>query len=132
LGAAVKEPTPPPVLRTLKEELAYEKAREEWIRVIKAHRESMGQKQKNVAPRGSGRVYKLIGKNGLPYFSIYPGLLGGHSGLKIYGRLDCPSALRWIAKGHYVEHRVFFASIEDAEMAGYRPCKVCKPLEGIG
>jgi hypothetical protein len=38
-----------------------------------------------------------------------PGALGGHRKNKIYGRLDCPGALRWIAKGHYVKQRVFFA-----------------------
>jgi methylphosphotriester-DNA--protein-cysteine methyltransferase len=54
-----------------------------------------------------------------------PGTLGGHRRLKIYGRLDCPSALRWIARGHYVRHRVFFADEATARAAGYRPCKVC-------
>ena len=29
--------------------------------------------------------------------------------MKIYGRLDCPSALRAIAVGGYVASRVFFA-----------------------
>jgi methylphosphotriester-DNA--protein-cysteine methyltransferase len=45
----------------------------------------------------------------------------------IYGRLDCPSALRWIEKGHYVEHRVFFADEATAIAAGYRPCAKCLP-----
>lgn len=44
---------------------------------------------------------------------------------KIYGRLDCPSALRYIAKGQYVQHRVFFKDEETAIKAGYRPCGVC-------
>ena len=45
------------------------------------------------------KVYHLIGADGKPYDSTEPGTLGGHKGLKIYGRLDCPSALRYIAKG---------------------------------
>ena len=48
-------------------------------------------------------MYKLIDKEGKPYFSECPGTLGGHKKLKIYGRLDCPSALRYIARGQYVE-----------------------------
>lgn len=71
------------------------------------------------------REYKLIGKDGTPYVSQTPGHLGGHKRLKIYGRLDCPSALRHIAKGHYVQHRVFFANESNAVAAGYRPCAVC-------
>jgi hypothetical protein len=42
------------------------------------------------------------------------------------GRLDCPSALKWIAKGHYVKHRVFFAEAA-AVAAGYKPCQRCLP-----
>jgi methylphosphotriester-DNA--protein-cysteine methyltransferase len=53
--------------------------------------------------------------------------VGGHRKLKGYGRLDCPSALRWIATGHYVRHRVFFADAATAIAAGYRPCAVCLP-----
>ena len=71
------------------------------------------------------KTYKLIGKDGKPYISTTPGQLGGNRKLKIYGRLDCPSALRHIANGHYVQHRVFFATEEDAIAAGYRPCGIC-------
>ena len=53
------------------------------------------------------------------------GTLSGHKGLKIYGRLNYPSALRYIEKGQYVKHRVFFADEETAVAAGYRPCAVC-------
>lgn len=69
--------------------------------------------------------FKLIDRNGKSYYSETPGLLGGHKKLKIYGRLDCPSALKWIKKGYYVQHRVFFADEETAIAAGYRPCAVC-------
>ncbi|WP_028933335.1 Ada metal-binding domain-containing protein [Pseudonocardia spinosispora] len=73
--------------------------------------------------------YTLIGPDGTPYRSEFPGTLGGHRRGKIYGRLDCPSALRWIAAGHYVRHRVFFADEDTARRAGYRPCAVCLPGE---
>ena len=72
-------------------------------------------------------MYHLIGRDGKPYDSDTPGTLGGHRKLKIYGRLDCPSALRYIAKGQYVAHRVFFADEETAIAAGYRPCAKCMP-----
>jgi len=77
--------------------------------------------------RTTTKTYTLIGPDGKPYTSAPPGTLGGHRGLKGYGRLDCPSALRWIAKGHYVAHRVFFADEAAALAAGYRPCAVCLP-----
>ena len=70
-------------------------------------------------------MYHLIGKDGKPYDSETPGILGGHRKLKIYGRLDCPSALRDSAKGQYGAHRVFFADEETAIAAGYRPCAKC-------
>ncbi|GLZ47781.1 hypothetical protein Acsp06_39660 [Actinomycetospora sp. NBRC 106375] len=69
--------------------------------------------------------YRLIGADGRPYSSASPGTLGGHRRLRIYGRLDCPSALRWLARGHYARHRVFFADEATARAAGYRPCRVC-------
>ena len=75
------------------------------------------------------KMYKLIDEHGQEYLSDTKGTLGGHRKLKIYGRLDCPSAARWIAKGHYVEYRVFFKDEETAIAAGYRPCGVCMPEE---
>lgn len=71
------------------------------------------------------KEYKLIGRDEKPYLSSTPGTFGGHRRLKIYGKLDCPSALRHIANGQYVQHRVFFANENDAISAGYRPCGVC-------
>ena len=55
------------------------------------------------------------------------GTLGGHRTTRIYGRLDCPSALRAIANGGYVANRVFFADEAAAVAAGYRPCARCLP-----
>ena len=43
--------------------------------------------------------YTLLDASGLPYRSGTPGTVGGHRRSKIYGRLDCPSALRAIASG---------------------------------
>jgi methylphosphotriester-DNA--protein-cysteine methyltransferase len=71
--------------------------------------------------------YTLIGADGTPYESATPGTLGGHNATRIYGRLDCPSALRAIANGGYVTHRVFFADDATAIAAGYRPCARCLP-----
>lgn len=75
------------------------------------------------------KKYKLIGADGKLYESEVPGQLGGHKKLKIYGRLDCKSALSYIAKGQYVENRVFFKDEETAKAAGYRPCAKCMPEE---
>lgn len=71
------------------------------------------------------KTYKLIDSNNHEYISTKKGLFGGNNKLKIYGRLDCPSALKWVSKGYYIDHRVFFASEDDAIKAGYRPCGVC-------
>lgn len=70
-------------------------------------------------------TFTLIGADGRSYTSSTPGTLGGHRRQRIYGRLDCPAALRAIARGQYVRHRVFFAAESTAIAAGYRPCAVC-------
>lgn len=70
-------------------------------------------------------AFKLLGGDGQFYLSEAPGVLGGHRRTRIYGRLDCPSAVRAIARGGYVAHRVFFATEADARAAGYRACKIC-------
>jgi hypothetical protein len=43
--------------------------------------------------------YTLLGRNGRSYESERKGQWGGHRGSRIYGRLDCPAALRAIARG---------------------------------
>lgn len=73
------------------------------------------------------KVYTLLGADGTPYASPVPGTLGGHRRARLYGRLDCPSALRAIAAGGYVRDRVFFADEATAIAAGFRPCAVCLP-----
>jgi hypothetical protein len=81
-----------------------------------------------VPPRMTRR-YRLLGADGRTYDSAVPGALGGHTRLRLYGRLDCPSARRWLARGHYARHRVFFADEATARAAGHRPCAVCLPRE---
>ena len=71
------------------------------------------------------KLYRLTDSSGNEYLSENKGTLGGHKKLKIYGRLDCPSALRHIAKGNYVKYRVFFANETTAIAVGYRPCAIC-------
>ena len=72
-------------------------------------------------------MYTLLGADGRPAESASPGTLGGHRRSRVYGRLDCPSALRAIARGGYIRHRVFFADEPTALAAGYRPCADCLP-----
>lgn len=43
----------------------------------------------------------------------------------MYGRLDCPAALRAIARGGDVGNRVFFADEQDRSRGRVRPCAVC-------
>ncbi|AUX42329.1 metal-binding protein [Sorangium cellulosum] len=73
------------------------------------------------------KAYWLLGADGRRYESATPGALGGNAKAKIYGRLDCGSALAAI-RGYgpaYTQHRVFFADEEAAIAAGYRPCGNC-------
>ncbi|MBC3840864.1 metal-binding protein [Streptacidiphilus sp. 4-A2] len=83
-----------------------------------------------VPPAAGGpppRRYTLVGADGRPFSSPVPGALGGHRRSRLYGRLDCPSALRAVARGGYIRERVFFADERSARAAGYRPCAVCLP-----
>ena len=73
------------------------------------------------------KVYTLLGADRRPYESLTRGAFGGHRRSRLYGRLDCAAALRAIARGGYVKHRVFFATEEIAVSAGFRPCAVCLP-----
>lgn len=74
-------------------------------------------------------MFTLTGTDGRPYVSATPGTLGGHRRGRLYGRLDCPCALRALARGGYAGQRVFFADEPTAVAAGYRPCAVCLPQE---
>lgn len=75
------------------------------------------------------KKYRLIGTDGIPCETDVKGTLGGHRKLRLYGRLDCPSALRYVAAGTYAKNRVFFADEATAIAAGYRPCARCMPRE---
>jgi len=73
-------------------------------------------------------VYRLTQADGSVVERDVPGLLGGNRRMKVYGRLDCSSALRALSRG-YAKRRVFFADEATAIAAGYRPCAVCMPDE---
>lgn len=68
------------------------------------------------------RLYKIL-KEGKTILSEIPGTYAGWRPGKIFGRLDCKSGMRMKK-----ESRVFFHTLEDAVIQGYRPCKNCKPL----
>jgi methylphosphotriester-DNA--protein-cysteine methyltransferase len=72
-------------------------------------------------------TFTVVDRTGTPYESDRPGVLGGHRRTRVYGRLDCPTALRALARGGYVNQRVFFLDAAMAATAGYRPCAVCLP-----
>jgi hypothetical protein len=72
--------------------------------------------------------FVLIGADGRPYRSAEPGTLGGNRRSKVYGRLDCRVAARYIAKGTYRKNRVFFADETTAIAAGYRRCRSCMQM----
>ena len=76
------------------------------------------------------KEYTLMGADGTFYLSPEKGRLGGNGNLKIYGRLDCGSALNAIKKynGAYESHRVFFKDEATAIAAGFRPCGNCMRL----
>ena len=76
----------------------------------------------------SARRYTLTAADGTQIESASPGLLGGNRRLRIYGRLNCPSAVRALSRG-YARHRVFFADERTAIAAGYRPCGTCMRAE---
>jgi methylphosphotriester-DNA--protein-cysteine methyltransferase len=78
---------------------------------------------------GAARTWQVLGPDGRPYGSTVPGVLGGNRSLRIYGRLDCPSALRALARGGYRADRVFFLDEATAIATGYRPCAVCMPRQ---
>lgn len=73
--------------------------------------------------------FTLLGRDGASYRGAVPGRFGGHRRTRVYGRLDCPAALRALVGGGYVRHRVFFRDAETAVAAGYRPCAVCSREE---
>ena len=73
------------------------------------------------------KLYKLLDASGKVYLSETPGTFGGNSKAKIYGCLDCSSALSTMRRfpGSYEKYRVFFPDEKTALAAGYRPCGNC-------
>ncbi|RYE17280.1 MAG: metal-binding protein [Sphingobacteriales bacterium] len=65
------------------------------------------------SPFQRSRKLKILLDNGEIQFA-------GNKNLKIYGLLNCSSGKRM-----KMENRVFFKSISEAELAGYRPCGHC-------
>ena len=68
--------------------------------------------------------YKLLGING-NYLSKIPGTCAGHSDLRVYGKVDCPSTLIYLGD----DCGVYFENEEVANTLGYRPCSVCMKKE---
>jgi hypothetical protein len=90
--------------------------------------DSPGPRPDSRGPTAASRArFRLVDPDGRWVPSATPGTLGGHRRGRIYGRLDCPAALRAIARGGYVDQRVFFADEAAARAAGYRACAVCLP-----
>ena len=72
------------------------------------------------------KQYKIL-KDGKIILSEIPGQYAGWNGgsksRRIFGKLDCKSGMRMRK-----ENRVFFHTLEDAVIQGYRPCKNCCPI----
>jgi methylphosphotriester-DNA--protein-cysteine methyltransferase len=75
------------------------------------------------------KKYFLLSSDNKTFESLEKGTLGGNKKLKIYGKLDCKSALRYIEKGFYINNRVFFKNEKEARKSGYRPCGICMKKE---
>ena len=75
----------------------------------------------------TAKTYTLLGPDRQPYQSTTAAALGGYRPGRVYGRLDCPAALRAITRGGYIRNRVFFADEQTAVAAEYRPCAACLP-----
>ena len=73
------------------------------------------------------KLFTLTGPDARPYLSRERGTLGGNRRSKVYGRFDCKTAARYLARGTYQKNRVFFADEASAIAAGFRPCSTCLP-----
>jgi hypothetical protein len=69
------------------------------------------------------KTYRLMGKGVGFLFQQGQGQLGGNGRLKIYGRLDCPSALRAI-RTNVSETPGIFADEATVIAAGFRACGI--------
>lgn len=69
------------------------------------------------------KLYTIL-REGELIQSPWPGKYAGYRRGKIFGRLDCKTGMRMKK-----ENRVFFHSLEDAVLEGYRPCMNCRPMD---
>ena len=76
------------------------------------------------------KAFTLVGADGKTYDSPVKGEFGGNRRTKVYGRMTCKTAGRYLAAGTYQRSRVFFADEATALAAGYRPCGSCMPGRG--
>lgn len=86
-----------------------------------AHKEQIARQKREP------KLYSLRDRADRAITSYEPGRFGGNTRNRVYGRLDCPAALRALPRGIYQRFRVFFADEETARAAGYRPCSCCLP-----
>lgn len=70
------------------------------------------------------KVYKIL-LNSQIVTSKQPGTFAGNAPRKIFGLLTCKSGEAKMKK----ENRRFFLTLEDAIREGYRPCKLCRPID---
>lgn len=79
------------------------------------------------------KQYRLMDENGQFYMDTVPGKFGGYRRGRIYGRLDCKSANRAIAKGGYVKYRVFLRTRKPLSgQDTVRALCVCRRSTGSG
>ena len=73
------------------------------------------------------KKYRIMNAYGKFFESDVPGAYAGHNSTRkdrrVFGTLTCS-----VGKLMNKENRVFFHSLEDALSAGFRPCKLCKPM----
>lgn len=68
------------------------------------------------------KTYQVV-VNGREQNTDTPGEYAGWRAGKIFGTLDCKSGMRMKR-----ESRIFFATMGEAILRGYRPCKNCQPM----
>ena len=79
------------------------------------------------AAAGHWQRYTLLGADRRPTAARPPARSAGTAAARSTAGSTARAALRAIAAGGYVAHRVFFADEPTAVAAGYRPCAVCLP-----
>ncbi|MBN2141878.1 hypothetical protein JW711_00970 [Candidatus Woesearchaeota archaeon] len=73
------------------------------------------------------KLYRILKPEG-EIRSSRKGTLAGYRPRKIFGALDCSNGRRLMKP----QNRVFFHTLEDAVLSGYRPCNHCRPLDEEG